>query len=273
MTSLSRPVAAAHLLFREGRMGAIRFLAAAVLAAGLATAVAAQSRTTPGFGLAVFGGSEDDDVTGRVLKNAGLQKELGVTAAQKEKLKAAIEKQVAMQMEFRAEKLSTEKITALSAKALKVAEELRKIIDDTLTDAQRKRLRQIEIQGMNFAVFGDLATARGNPDDPFGVKGPTVSQVAILKEAQAALKLSDAQKDNIKATVDAFNIDRKTIMKTAGSPGKPGQVTVAEAMKTVEKARKDAWGRIEELLDADQKKTLKDLIGEPSGFGKLRFGG
>jgi hypothetical protein len=50
-------------------------------------------------------------------------------------------------------------------------------------------------------------------------------------------------------------------------------VPLAEALKTIEKAPKDTLDKIEELLDANQKKTLKVLVGEPSGFGKPRFGG
>src|SRR5262245_1192325 len=118
-----------------------RFLVTGVFALSLATVAAAQSRTIPGFGFG-FGASENDDVTSRVICNAGLQKELGVTDAQKEKLMAAVEKRDAMQKEFRGGRLTGEQITELNAKALRVAEELRKMIDEALTAEQRKRLRQ-----------------------------------------------------------------------------------------------------------------------------------
>jgi hypothetical protein len=145
------------------------------------------------------------------------------------------------------------------------------MIDETLTAEQRKRLRQIEVQGMGLDVFVDIAKAGENFNSPFGVRGATVSQVAIHKEAQAALKLTETQKTSVKAIVEGFTTNRRAIMKTTGFGNKAGQVPLAEAQKTVDKARKDAWEKIEELLDADQKKTLKELVGEPSGFGKSRF--
>ena len=42
---------------------------------------------------------------------------------------------------------------------------------------------------------------------------------------------------------------------------------LAEALKTSGKARKDTLDKIEELLDANQKKTLKSSSERPSGFG------
>lgn len=267
-------------------MRAMRGMLAGLMAAAIVTAVAAQ----PGGGR--FGGTQD--VNALVLTNAALQEDLKVTDAQKEKLKPAAEKQAEVQKAF--SELFTkgkggggfdkEKMTELNENRLKVAEEVKKAVEETLTADQKKRLKQISIQVMNFDVFNDPeargGNKGGNKGGGFGGFGVTEAQRAIMKDVAAALKLSDAQKSTVKGLVDEFNKEAREIRTEAGlggfgggnKGGNKGQAVdpekVAAANKKIDKIRKETWGKIEEALDGTQKAAWKDLVGEPFDTSKLR---
>jgi hypothetical protein len=254
-------------------MRAVRGLLAAILAAGIVTMVAAQ----PGGGFG-FGGQ---DVNTLVLTNTALQEEIKLTDAQKEKFKPALDKQAEMTKAFtdmfKGGKggFDKEKFTELNEKRTKVAEEVKKIVDDTLTAEQKKRLKQISIQVMSFNVFNDPEAKGGKG----GFGGFTSeSQKALMKEVQDALKLSDTQKSTIKGVVADFNKERQEINKEAGIGGgfgmkggkAPDPEKVEAANKKIDKLRKEAWGKIEEALDGTQKTAWKGLVGDAFDTSKLR---
>ncbi|MBP3956837.1 hypothetical protein J8F10_16305 [Gemmata sp. G18] len=246
-------------------MRAIRCLVAAVLAAGIVTVVAAQ----PGRGGGGFGGQ---DVTTLVLTNAALQEEIKVTDAQKEKFKPAVEKQTEMNKEFAGAfkgGFDKDKFTELNEKRTKVSEEVKKVVDETLTADQKKRLKQISIQVMNFTVFND-PEAKGKGK---GFGGTTEAQKAVMKDVAEALKLSDAQKSTVKGLVDEFNKESRELFAEAGGGGKGKQIDPEKfeaANKKVDKLRKETWAKIEEALDGTQKTAWKGLVGEPFDTAKLR---
>ena len=131
-------------------MRAIRCLVAAVLAAGLVTVVAAKQ---PVVG---FGGA--GDVNSLVLTNVTLQEDLKVTDAQKTKMKTVADKQTEINKEMREAftggKFDKDKFTELREKQTKAAEEAKKVVEDTLTADQKKRLKQIRIgESISVAVI------------------------------------------------------------------------------------------------------------------------
>ncbi len=258
-------------------MRAIRCLVAALLAAGIVTVVAAQ----PGRGGFGFGGQ---DVNVLVLTNAALQEEIKLTDAQKDKLKPAVEKQAEMNKEFgEAFKggFDKDKFTELNEKRTKVNEEVKKVVDETLNADQKKRLKQISIQVMNFTVFNDPEAKGGNKGGGGkggkggfggGFGGTTEAQKAVMKEVAAALKLSDSQKSTVKGIVDEYNKESRELFAEAGGGGK-GQFDPEKfdaANKKVDKLRKETWAKVEEALDATQKTAWKGLVGEPFDTAKLR---
>ncbi len=252
-------------------MRAIRCLVAAVLAAGIVTVVAAQQ---PGGGRGGFG-----DVNTLVLTNAALQEELKVTADQKTKLKPAVEKQEALTKK-RGELFGKggkgfdkDAFATYQEESKKVGEEVKKVVDETLTAAQKKRLKQIAIQVMSFQVFNDPEAKGGKG----GFGGSSEADKAIMKEVGEALKLSDKQKSSVKGVVDEFNKERGDINKEAGIGGgfggkgkAPDAEKVASANTKIAKLRKDSWTKIEKELDGTQQTAWKGLVGEPFDTEKLR---
>ncbi len=251
-------------------MRAIRCLLAAALAAGIVTVVVAQ----PGGG---FGGGGGGDVNTLVFTNAALQEEIKLTAAQKEKMKPVADKQAeiakSMRDAFSGGKFDKEKFTEIREKAEKVAEESKKVIDDTLTADQKKRLKQISIQVMGFTAFGDPEAKGGKG----GFGGPSEAQKAIMKEVGETMKFTDKQKTAIKGIADEFNKESREIRTEAGigggkgGKGKAPDAEKAEAAnKKIDKLRKEAWTKVEGELDATQKTAWKGLVGEAFDTSKLR---
>lgn len=262
-------------------MRAFRCFLAALLAAGIVTMVAAQPGRFGGFG--GFGGT---DVEGLVFTNAALQQEVKLTDAQKEKIKPVTDKMSDLSKKgaelfgggFKKGGSNQEKFTEFREQSTKVAEERKKVYDEVLTADQKKRLKQIQIQAMSVRVFTDPEAKGGGGKGGKGGKGgggffrTSEEQRAIMKEVQDSLKLTDSQKSSIKGIVSDFNQENQEIMRDSGafSNGKFDPEKMEAANKKVDKARKEAMGKIEDLFDENQKKTWKTLTGEPFDVSKLR---
>jgi hypothetical protein len=127
-----------------------------------------------------------------------------------------------------------------------------------LKDDQIKRLKQISRQAMNIAAFTDTETV-------------------------TALKLTDTQKTSVKGITGDFNKDRTAIIQegSGGKGGKGGKGGFGgfgldpETQKKITKLQKESVGKIVDSLDESQKKTWKELTGEPFDLTKLQggFGG
>jgi hypothetical protein len=258
---------AIHFSFQgENAMRLFRCFLAALLAAGIVTVVAAQ----PGFG----GGGGSPDVESLVFTNTALQDEIKVTAEQKEAIKPVAEKMEGLAKK-RAEmftggkgKFDKDKFAELKEEGDKVTAERKKVYEK-FTDAQKKRLKQIQAQAMYFAVFNDPEAKGGKGG--FG-RGPTDLQKEVMKDTQAALKLSDSQKSSIKGISSDFTKESGAIMKDSGAFTKGGfdQEKLDEATKKVEKVRKEEWSKVMDLLDDSQKKAWKEMTGEAFDTSKLR---
>lgn len=125
-------------------------------------------------------------------------------------------------------------------------------LGDVLTADQIKRLKQIELQAAGLRVFT-------NP------------------EVTAALKLSDDQKSEItKIAEETGRTAREAFSGLFGGGERPSEEKMAEARKKSQAATAEGLAKAKEVLNADQKKSLNDLMGEPFDVSSLPptgFGG
>lgn len=250
-------------------MRAIRCAVAALLVAGMVAVVGAQQPRPGGFG---FGGG--GDLTSLVLSNTALQEELKVTAEQKEKFKPLVDKQTELNKKMREAfgggkgGFDKEKMADLRDEGKKVGEEVKKAMDDTLTADQKKRLKQIAVQQMGLGVFAEPVEGKG------GFGGTSEAQKALMKEVTEALKLTDGQKTKLKEIVSDYNKDRDAVRKDifgekGGFGGKVDPDKQKDFASKTEKLRDGTWEKVTAALDDSQKKTWKDLTGEPFDLAKL----
>jgi Spy/CpxP family protein refolding chaperone len=234
-------------------MRSSRWAAAALFVAGVVLVVEAQQPRQPGGG---FGGGQN--VTAQVISNKDLQDELKVTDAQKDKFKVVADKQTEARKKFgEAFKggkggFDKEKFADLQKENEKVTAEVTKVVDETLTPDQKKRLKQLERQLQGVRAFAS-------------------------EDVAAELKLSDAQKTKIKGITDDYSKDVGELFggRGKGGFGKGGfdKDKQAENQKKREKLSKTAMADIEEVLNADQQKAWKEMVGAPFDTSKLRQGG
>ncbi|HEV3445526.1 MAG TPA: hypothetical protein VG099_12840 [Gemmataceae bacterium] len=182
---------------------------------------------------------------GMLLGNKGVQKELKMTDDQAKKatdaLRTVFEKH---QDEFAGlqDLQGDEQREKRQEIMKKVNEEQTKAISEILSADQVKRLNQIELQ----------------------VSGPRAfSQEKVQKD----LKLTDDQKDKIKTIADDLN------QEVQGLRGGGGDFQ--ENQKKMAAMRKEAMEKITAVLTDDQKKSWKELTGEPYEFKfeQGQFGG
>jgi phage gpG-like protein len=132
----------------------------------------------------------------------------------------------------------------------KIDEANTKALSGILKADQEKRLTQIRHFTMGLAVFTNEETAKD-------------------------LKLTDDQKEKIKEISDNFRKDAQEIFGAGGKPGgKPDPEKFAENQKKVQTLQKEAMASATKTLKADQKTTLKELIGESFDYKpEFNFGG
>lgn len=228
------------------------FMAVLFLASSLVVVNAQQ----PGGG---FGRGGAPSVVGQLGKNVALQEDLKLTDDQKAKLKeiaAKVAERAAGQKEkmieaFKAAGGDKEKMTELFNAMRKETEASTKEMEAVLTDGQKARVKQIDRQ---------LAGVRAFTNDTL----------------VADLKLEDAQKTKIKGIVDEYTKDSAGLggFGGGGFGGKGGfdKEKAEEARKKREKLEKGALADIEEVLTDAQRKTWKDLTGDPVDRTKINAG-
>jgi Spy/CpxP family protein refolding chaperone len=232
-------------------MRASRFLAVALFVAGAVLVVEAQQprRGGGGFGL---------DPTVLVVNNKDLQEELKVTDAQKEKFAGVIEKQKKQAESFKGAfgggGFDKEKFAEIQKERTALNDEIKKVVAETLTPDQTKRLKQIERQAMGVRAFTDENVA-------------------------ADLKLTDDQKSKVKGIVEEYGKDVRELGGFGGGGGKGGfkkgdfdKEKLAENQKKREKLAKAAIADVEDVLTADQRKQWKEMTGAAFDTSKLRQG-
>jgi Spy/CpxP family protein refolding chaperone len=165
-----------------------------------------------------------------LLNNKGVQEELKMTREQTEKL-GGMQKEMIGKVQYIFSKLQGVKPEERREKLQEIFKEINaeaeKLAKEILKPEQMKRLKQIEMQQAGVRNFANEETVQ-------------------------ALKLTDAQKDKIKRIVDDLEKGPQEAFKAAGRDP-----------RKMENLRKDAEDKVNAILNAEQKKAYRDLLGEP----------
>jgi hypothetical protein len=257
-----------------------RYWVAGVLAAAMIAVVQAQ----PGF----FGGGGAGP--NFLVINKAVQQELKMTQEQIDKINTWSKEFFTTANEIRKEhgiefkfgkgggfgKLSEEDKAKLEKANAAIAQEAYKQLGDILNTEQLQRLKQIERQLLGVNAF-------------------------TTQEVVNALKLTDSQKATVKGVISDLQTERRELMADLGFGkggfGKGGfgkgkfdpeafkdmQKRLQEVQTKMSKAEEEAINKILDVLDDNQKKTWKELVGAPfdrtqlfqgfgfGGFGKGKF--
>jgi hypothetical protein len=165
-----------------------------------------------------------------------VQEELRLSDKQKARLDKRLRKLVPKAMQFFAtlgDKNPEQREKETQAYRQKVGDRLATFLKGSLTDAQRKRLRQLELQQ-------EGAFALGRPD--------------IGKE----LKITQEQRQQFMAVVQGLQQKIAPLIKEAQSGGNPQEI-----LPRILKVRKEHEGKIKALLSDAQKKQWEELLGKP----------
>jgi Spy/CpxP family protein refolding chaperone len=224
----------------------MRFGLKTALILGLAGWLTSAANGQPPFGRGGgFGGP------GMLLQNSGVQKELKLSEEQIQKIKGVIQEiQKKHQDDFAAlanleQQERREKMQEIFKS---IGEETEKGMADVLKPEQSKRLKQIVLQTKGTQAFGE-------------------------EDVQKSLNLTDDQKDKIKTLNEDLGKDiRETFQNSQGN--------FQETGKKVSTLRKETMDKVLALLTDDQKKSWKDMTGDPfelkfeggprGGFGAFR---
>jgi Spy/CpxP family protein refolding chaperone len=177
---------------------------------------------------------------GMLLMNEKIQKELELSAEQKEKLQALgkeLQKEQAANREAN-QKLSREE---RQAKRKENAEKHLKKIEAILLPHQLERIKQIQLQSQLMFTPGTVLAG---------------------EEVAKELELTEDQKAKIKA----INEETQKAMQNAFAPGQPPQ---PDAFEKMQKSRKETETKLLEVLSADQKAKLEKMKGEKFDFASM----
>jgi hypothetical protein len=239
----------------------MRFAAKLVLAVVLAACLAGtadaqgQRRQQPpgggGFGM-MMGGGRGGNAYDLVATSKPLQEELKLSEETVTKLKEALKpiqdkRREAGRLDFNA---SADERKEYMEKMTKIAEESKKVVVSTLDEKQNKRLGQINYQMMGVRLFAD-------------------------KDAQAALKVTDEQKEKVKGIMEDFGKDAQELSRAAFQGFQPGgdreemQKKMQEMQKKMAALTKETEEKVMGLMTDDQKKAHKELLGEKADTSKF----
>jgi primosomal protein N' len=221
------------------RKVAVLFLAFAVALPALAQ----EKKKRPGGG--AFGGFGGGGVA-LLLTNADVQKDIGMTDAQKEAVKAFGEKQREMFQGFQ-NMSQEERQEAIK----KIATESEKLVKD-LKPEQQTRLKQIQIQQGGIQIFA-------NPD--------RAKAIGLTDDDLAKVKLSDEQKEKLTEINQKQQQEMRELFQGGFSE---------DTQKKMTALRKEYADKAIGVLTDDQKKAYKEMSGKPfegNLFGGLGGGG
>jgi hypothetical protein len=224
---------------------------AVALTAGFVMSVSAQPPRGQGRGQqgGGFGFGGGGSVFGLVATNKALQEEIKLDEAGVTKVKEAIkpiqdkQREAGQGVNFR--EMTEEQRKEWTEKMAKFSEETKKAVEGAVSADQFKRLKQINVQNLRLRAFAD-------------------------KEVAAALKITDEQKEKVKAISDELQKDSRELMQSAfGGGGRPDPEKMAEFQKKTAALNKEAEEKVMGLMSDDQKKTYKELTGEKFDLAKL----
>lgn len=234
------------------------FVAGSLLIAGMVTVVQAQRGGGGGFGGPLF-----------LVNNKAVQEELKMSEDQVTKMREwqqeffpkigeiYKERGIEFGKGFGKEQSDEDRAKFAEAQA-EVTKVAYKELGDVLKKEQIDRLKQIDRQQMGVNAFTNA-------------------------DVVDALKLTDSQKTSVRGISGDFATERREIITEAtkdrkgkgGKGGKGGFGLDPETQKKITKVQSEAVGKIVDLLDDNQKKTWKELIGAEFDLTKLQggFGG
>jgi Spy/CpxP family protein refolding chaperone len=195
---------------------------------GLVLAMAGPAAAQRGFGGPGGGG------IGMLLNNDSVHKELKLSEDQVQKCKAIVKEAREKHAEdFKAAQTleGEERFAKMRELGKAVNEEITKAAKDVLTADQMKRLNQIELQTRGANAFTD-------------------------EEIQKKLNITDDQKEKIKTITEDSRAQAKEIFQNAGDDREG-------ARKKFTALQKETMTKITEVLTDEQKKTWKEMTGEP----------
>jgi Spy/CpxP family protein refolding chaperone len=205
----------------------------ALAVAALLAGPAAAQRPFPGPG--GMGGMIGNSM---LLNAEKVQKELKLTDDQIKKI-ASTRKEIDDKFKEEREKLrdikdrreQAEKRAELNKK---IGEETTKALSGVLKEDQTKRLDQLRLQLMGIGAFSD-------------------------EKVQKELKVDDDQKADIKKITEDLGKDIQGLFTGGFDPAK-----MQENMKKMQEMNKEAAAKVVKVLNDTQKKTWKDMTGEPT---------
>jgi Spy/CpxP family protein refolding chaperone len=207
--------------------GCLKAALAFGLVATLAAPVMAQGRG--GFGGGMGGGG-----VANLIANPGVQKELKLTSEQIEKATAlaASTREQMTELRSKLEGLEGKELNDKRTELMKpITEENTKKIKGFLKDGQYTRLTEIDLQQRG-------ATALTDP--------------AIAKK----LSVTDEQATKVKSILADQQSEMQELRQSAGND-------FAAMMPKIQALRKETNSKVMALMSADQKKTWKEMTGEP----------
>jgi hypothetical protein len=198
----------------------------------------------PGRGFPGMGGMGQNAAM-LIQFNKGLQDELKVDQDQLTKIREATTK---VREDFRDEfaKLRDAKPEEREAIMKKLGEANEKAVVGCLKEDQVKRFNQIQLQLKGIAMFTD-------------------------EKVQKELKLNDEQKEKIKEIAKDLDKERTALMPRFEPGVKPDFSKLQENMQKIQSLEKEAKANATKVLNADQKKQVKEMTGEPFEL-KIEFG-
>jgi len=215
---------------------------ALILGIGLVAAPLAQAQRPGGFGGGGFGGGGG----GNVISTEAVQKELGLSTEQTDKLKLITEEaQKSMRELFGqrpAEGEDREKAReAMREKMTTAAKEITSKVEAVLTPEQKKRLKEIQLQ------------AQG-------------TRALLSDDVVTALKITDEQKKKIEEI-------REANRPQFGRPGQGGDAGGRGGFERFQEQQKETEAKIMEVLTAEQKTSLESMKGKKFDMPRPTFGG
>jgi len=189
--------------------------------------------------------------------NKALKEELKISDEQKDKLLEVMKPINEKRRELfpRGQQQTDEQRKEAAEKRAKLDEDAKKAIEEVLKPEQAKRLGQINYQMMGIRAYAN-------------------------KDVETALKLTDDQKDQIKAILETYGKDVGELRQGAPRvqfgqrPSEEDQKKLDDIRKKTEALTKETEEKVSVKLTDEQKKLWKDMTGEKFDTSKLNpFGG
>jgi hypothetical protein len=181
-----------------------------------------------------FGGGMGQGGVANLVARAEVQKELKMDSAQVEKATAVATDVRAKMTEMRSELEGLEGqelMTKRTELSKPINESATKKLKEILKDEQYTRLTQIELQQRGVMAFSDPAIAK-------------------------KLSVTDEQKDKVKTIMADMQSEMQELRQSAGND-------FAAIRPKVQALQKETTTKVMALMSADQKKTWKEMTGEP----------